>query len=142
MVYSSSTRNRRRALSKGYVTIIFMFCIYSYLQLHTVPNPTFSENLRQACVGRLLTCLADLSGQTTVVKSGEKSSKVAAVASDGEFWVAKVMDTIQTLEKDTKHVSSLTQCEEEEITLRTKALRLADRLKDVCESFFLKRSAF
>jgi len=106
-----------------------------------VPNPTFSENLRQACVGRLLACLADLSGQTTVVKFGEKSSKVAAVASDGEFWVAKVIDTIQALEKDTKHVSLLTQSEEEEISLRKKALQLADRLKDVCESFFLKKCA-
>ena len=129
-------------LPRGTLQSFFIFPIYSYLQLHTVPNPAFSENLRQACVGRLLACLADLSGQTTVVKSSEKSLKVAAVASDGEFWVAKVIDTIQALEEDTKHVSLLTQTEDEEISLRKKVLRLTDRLKDVCESFFLIRCAY
>jgi DNA polymerase phi len=66
-----------------------------------------------------------------VVKSGDKSAKVSAVASDGEFWVSKVLSTIQNLEKDSKHLSLLNDADEDDLALRTKALQIAARLKSV-----------
>lgn len=65
------------------------------------------------------------------MKSGDKSSKISAVASDGVFWVSKVLSTIQTLEKDAKHVALLSEADDEEVALRDKALGIAARLKSV-----------
>lgn len=53
------------------------------------------------------------------------------MASDGEFWVSKVLETIQALEQDNKHVSLLNRLEEEELVMCTNALQLAERLKTV-----------
>lgn len=116
-----------RCKSLRYVLYIINFS----LQLHSIPSPPFSDDLRQSCRTRLLGCLGDLNGQTTVVKSGDKSSKVSAVASDGEFWVSKVLSTIRNLEKDSKHLSLLSDADEDDIALRNKALEIAARLKSV-----------
>ncbi|RDB24111.1 DNA polymerase V [Hypsizygus marmoreus] len=102
-------------------------------ELHSLPNPAFSDELRQSCRSRLLGCLGDLNAQTTVVKSGDKSSKVAAVASDGEFWVSKVLTTVQALEQDSKHASLLNAPEDDVLALRTRALELATRLRSVSD---------
>lgn len=63
--------------------------------------------------------------------SGEKSTKVSAVASDGEFWVSKVLASVGQLEKDTKHVTLLVELDEDEQALCTKAKELAARLSNV-----------
>ncbi|TFK72185.1 hypothetical protein BDN72DRAFT_792794 [Pluteus cervinus] len=101
--------------------------------LHTVPNPQFSDDLRQSCRSRLLMSLADLASQTTTVQAGEKTTKSLGVASDGEFWISKVLDTIQLIEQDTKHISSVTDADEEETALRTKARIVAIRLRGIPE---------
>lgn len=57
--------------------------------------------------------------------------KVSAVASDGQFWVSKVLNTIERLEKDSKHVTRLTETDEEEEENRQKARELTTRLGKV-----------
>lgn len=46
--------------------------------------------------------------------SGDKSTKVHAVASDGEFWTQKTLKAIDRLEKDSKHVSLLEENTQED----------------------------
>lgn len=58
-----------------------------------------------------------------------------AVASDGEFWIERVLSTIDQLEKDTKHVSPLDDVDEEELELRQKSRQIAERLRSVCPLF-------
>jgi DNA polymerase phi len=57
--------------------------------------------------------------------------KTPAVASDGRFWVAKVLETIEHLEKDSKHVSLLAQIDEEDQLLCTKAREVCKNLRMV-----------
>ncbi|KAI0668533.1 DNA polymerase phi-domain-containing protein [Trametes maxima] len=101
--------------------------------LRSVPMPAFSEELRNNCRERLLGCLAELTAQTTLVKEDSKAAKVAAVASDGKFWVSRVLSTIEGLEKDAKHVRSLSEIDSDEVELRQKAHQILARLKDVPE---------
>ncbi|RDX52694.1 hypothetical protein OH76DRAFT_1399938 [Lentinus brumalis] len=101
--------------------------------LRSVPSPAFSEELRKNCRERLLACLADLTGQTTIIKGDSKATKVAAVASDGRFWVSRVLATIEQLEKDTKHLRPLNEPEAEEVERRQKAREIISRLKDASE---------
>jgi DNA polymerase phi len=54
--------------------------------------------------------------------------KTHAVASDGDFWIAKVISTISQLEDDKKH---LTLLEEEEQILRVKAKETVESLRKV-----------
>ncbi|KAI0806965.1 DNA polymerase phi-domain-containing protein [Fomes fomentarius] len=103
--------------------------------LRSAPTPAFSDELRKNCRERLLACLADLTGQTTLIKDDTKAAKVAAVASDGRFWVSRVLSTIEALEKDTKHVKLLNEVEvdDEEVSRRCKARDIISRLKDAPE---------
>ena len=64
-------------------------------------------------------------------KPGEKATKASAVASDGKFWVAKVLETIQRLENDSKHVSSLAEADEDEQQLRVRAREVIETLRAV-----------
>ncbi|KAL4076956.1 DNA polymerase phi-domain-containing protein [Scleroderma yunnanense] len=73
----------------------------------------FKEDLCTHCRTRLLGCLADLTSQTTVVKRGDQTRKETGVASNGEFWISKVLKTLARLDKDTKHVSPLVPVDEE-----------------------------
>jgi nitrogen fixation protein FixH len=57
--------------------------------------------------------------------------KTHAVASDGEFWIAKVISTISQLEEDKKHVALLENAEEEEHALRVKAKETVESLRKV-----------
>lgn len=63
--------------------------------------------------------------------SGEKSSKTHAVASDGDFWITKVISTISQLEEDKKHVTLLENVEEEEQVLHVKAKETVESLRKV-----------
>ena len=117
-----------------------------------MPAPQFSDELRKACRDRLLSCLADLTGQATVVEKGvwlrvswsgivsdiclallegKSAVKIPGAASDGRFWVDRVLSTIELLEKDTKHVAILAEVDEDDRVLRSKARQLAARLQTV-----------
>ncbi|KAG6831186.1 hypothetical protein H0H92_012326 [Tricholoma furcatifolium] len=102
-----------------------------FTALHSLPNLVFSDDLRQSCRNKLLACIGDLNTQTAIVKSGDKTSKMSAVASDGEFWVSKVLKTIQTLNEDSKHVTLLNPLDEEVLMHCTKAHELITQLKNV-----------
>ncbi|CCM03691.1 uncharacterized protein FIBRA_05836 [Fibroporia radiculosa] len=99
--------------------------------LRTLSSPPFSDELAKSCRERLLSCLAELTGQATVVSGGDKAVKVPAVASDGEFWIQRVLCTIGELEKDTKHVRTLDDVDEEQQQLRIKARQTVERLRKV-----------
>ena len=60
-----------------------------------------------------------------------KATKVAAVASDGRLWVSRVLATVETLEKDTKHVKPLEEVDEEDAAPRQKAREVLSRPKNV-----------
>ncbi|KAG6892458.1 hypothetical protein C0992_000424, partial [Termitomyces sp. T32_za158] len=102
-----------------------------FLALHSMPNPVFSDELRKSCRTRLLACISDLNTQTSVVKLTEKTSKMSAVASDGEFWVSKILKTIRTLTEDSKHVSLQINLEDEVLAQCAKAQELSAQLKAV-----------
>ena len=57
--------------------------------------------------------------------------KTHAVASDGDFWIAKVISTISQLEEDKKHVALLQNAEVEEQALRIKAKETVENLRKV-----------
>ncbi|THG98713.1 hypothetical protein EW026_g3515 [Hermanssonia centrifuga] len=103
------------------------------LALRDIPAPIFSDELRKLCRSKLLSCLAELTGQTTVITTGDKTVKVAAVASDGQFWVSKVLSSIGRLEKDEKHVSPLSEAEEGDKAIRGEARALIERLNKISD---------
>ncbi|PSS32180.1 hypothetical protein PHLCEN_2v2053 [Hermanssonia centrifuga] len=103
------------------------------LALRDIPAPIFSDELRKLCRSKLLSCLAELTGQTTVITTGDKTVKVAAVASDGQFWVSKVLSSIGRLEKDGKHVSPLSEVEEGDKAIHGEARALIERLNKISD---------
>lgn len=56
---------------------------------------------------------------------------MAAAASDGKFWVSKVLSTIEQLNQDAKHVRPLSETDEDDKALRQKARNLTERLSIV-----------
>ncbi|KAE9400753.1 hypothetical protein BT96DRAFT_857021 [Gymnopus androsaceus JB14] len=102
-----------------------------YIGLHQIPKPQFSDELRQNCKDKLLGCVADLTSQVTTIEGDSTKVKVAGVAADGEFWVAKVLSTIENLKQDTKHVSAISEIDEEEEAVRLKVKEVVSKLKKV-----------
>ena len=112
-----------------------------------MPQPAVSDELRQTCRNRLLASLSDLSSQTTVVKTGtfanpgnfgsfsnfldEKSTRSIGVATDGKFWISKVLKTIDQLEANTKHVTLHTKPSSGARELYAKARETLTRLLEV-----------
>ncbi|KAH6918992.1 DNA-directed DNA polymerase [Coprinopsis sp. MPI-PUGE-AT-0042] len=103
----------------------------SITALRDVPQPPLSPESRKLCRNRLLTCIGELTGQTTVMKSDDKTTKSSASASDGELWLTKVLSTIQDLESDSKHVLLLNEVEEEDVALFSKVNELLAQLRAV-----------
>lgn len=67
----------------------------------------------------------------TPCPADDKTAKLTAVASDGQFWVARVLSSIEQLDKDTKHVTRLSEVDEDDQALRQKARELISRLRTV-----------
>ncbi|KIO06410.1 hypothetical protein M404DRAFT_24641 [Pisolithus tinctorius Marx 270] len=99
--------------------------------LRALPSPPFTEGFQAHCRTRLLSSLADLTSQTTIVKKGDKTHKEAAVATDGEFWISKVLTTLVRLDKDTKHVSPLAPVDEETQELLDRVKKTHEKLGKV-----------
>lgn len=116
-----------------------------------MPSPSFSDDLRKRCRTRLLNSLADLTGQVTLVKlglypvinwsnlglvdyyfaDGDKMQKEPGVASDGQFWISRVLVTIETLTKDTKHVELIQELDDDDQAVVLKAKKLSGTLQKV-----------
>ncbi|KAJ7751995.1 DNA polymerase phi-domain-containing protein [Mycena metata] len=103
-----------------------------FLGLHKVPSPPFSDALRQQCCSRLLACLADLNGQTRALKLAEdRTIKCPGIASDGEFWVSKVIGSIEHLKEDTKRVALLAETDETDSALHNRVQETVQKLRGV-----------
>ncbi|KAJ3812332.1 DNA polymerase phi-domain-containing protein [Lentinula aff. lateritia] len=102
-----------------------------FIGLQQLPKPQFSDELRQACRDKLLSCLADLTNHMTTIESDNTKVKIAGLAADGELWVTKVLSTIEELKQDTKHVSYIAEIDEEEEVLRAKVREVVAQLKKV-----------
>jgi len=70
--------------------------------------------------------------------TGDKTARTCAVASDGEFWVSKVLQAITALEADPKHVSILVEVDKEDQRLRQKTCLLVPKLRNVSLSVSVK----
>ena len=57
--------------------------------------------------------------------------KEFGVASDGEFWVSRVLTTIETLAKNTKHVALIQELDDNDQAVVLKAKKLAGTLRKV-----------
>ncbi|KAJ7470617.1 DNA polymerase phi-domain-containing protein [Mycena latifolia] len=103
-----------------------------FLGLHKIPSPPFSDSLRQQCRSRLLGCLADLNVQTRNLKLVEdRTIKCPAIASDGEFWVSKVVTSLELLQEDPKRVALLAESDENDKVLHTKVKDIVQKLREV-----------
>ncbi|KAJ7273570.1 DNA polymerase phi-domain-containing protein [Mycena haematopus] len=103
-----------------------------FLGLHTIPSPPLSDALRQQCRSRLLGCLADLNNLTRSLKLDEdRTIKCPGIASDGEFWVSKVISSIERLKEDTKRVALLADIDPTDFALHEKVLETVERLRKV-----------
>ncbi|KAG9226432.1 hypothetical protein CCMSSC00406_0003311 [Pleurotus cornucopiae] len=69
-----------------------------------LPTQNLSDELRQDCRTRLLTCLGELTNQVATIKGDAKSAKIPGVASDGQFWVCRTLSTITKMEGLKKYV--------------------------------------
>ncbi|KAJ7694223.1 DNA polymerase phi-domain-containing protein [Mycena rosella] len=103
-----------------------------FLGLHKIPSPPFSDSLRQQCRSRLLGCLADLNGQTRTLKLAEdRTIKCPGIASDGEFWVSKVVTSVERLQEDSKRVALLAESDENDSALHAKVKDTVQKLRGV-----------
>ncbi|KAJ7172623.1 DNA polymerase phi-domain-containing protein [Mycena filopes] len=106
--------------------------IIPFLGLHKLPSPPFSDALREQCCSRLLACLADLNGQSRPLKLAEdRTIKCPGIASDEEFWVSKVISSIEQLKKDTKRVALLAETDETDLALHTRVQEAVQKLRGV-----------
>jgi DNA polymerase phi len=95
-------------------------------------KPAFTKELQSSCRIKLLGCLADLTVATTTVKAEDgKAAKSTGTAADGSFWVSKVLESIRRFEDESKHISPVTDMDEEETALRAKAKETLSSLKTV-----------
>ncbi|PFH52419.1 hypothetical protein AMATHDRAFT_139897 [Amanita thiersii Skay4041] len=101
--------------------------------LHIFAQPPLKEELRQQCCTRLLIILGDLNSQTSIVKTDNISVKATAVASDGEFWMAKVLRTIKQLEEDTKHIAFCAKISPQVEELYSGARETLSRLREATD---------
>ncbi|KDQ06741.1 hypothetical protein BOTBODRAFT_121098 [Botryobasidium botryosum FD-172 SS1] len=106
-----------------------------FQSLRAAPRPPVSDDLHASCRTRLFACLGELTSQITLQKSADgRTLKLQGSATDGEFWVAKVLDVITGLEKDRKHVALLAEIDEDVVGLRQQAMELVKRLEEVPEA--------
>ncbi|KAG2365801.1 hypothetical protein BDR07DRAFT_1398137 [Suillus spraguei] len=96
--------------------------------LRVTPSSILSEDFRRICRSKLLGCLADLTPPTASQK-GEKAPKEGTI--DDESWISKVFNVVNDLDKDSKHVTSLSEPSQEEQLLLQQAHKTIDHLRQV-----------
>ncbi|KAG2041767.1 DNA polymerase phi-domain-containing protein [Suillus americanus] len=96
--------------------------------LRVTPSSPVSDDFRRICRGKLLGCLADLT-PSTVSQKGDKAPKEGSV--DDESWISKVFTVVDHLDKDSKHVTSLSEPSQEEQLLLQQAHEIIDHLRQV-----------
>ena len=125
--------------------------------MRKIPKPPFSEDLRTECRAKLLSSVAELTGQSSSIKSGEiphanppramcseqcegtneKAPRATGVSSNGEFWILHVLETTRKLESMPKSVHLAFPIDDEDEAgnkLTDKAQETLTRLKAVCRT--------
>ena len=72
---------------------------------------------------------------SAVHRSEKETVKLPGVASDGEFWISKVLRTIIGLEGDSKHVKPLFRLDGDEHKIRDRAVLVIGKVKVSCKIF-------
>ncbi|KAF8274212.1 DNA polymerase phi-domain-containing protein [Lactarius quietus] len=98
---------------------------------HKMPSPPFTDDLRRQCRERLLGCLADLTRLLNFAQTVDRAQRMLGVASDGEPWVSRVLQTIRRLEQDSKHVELLSAFDSEDREVLERSCNLVTKLKKV-----------
>jgi DNA polymerase phi len=106
-------------------------------QIHSVPSPPYSDQLRRQCRERLLGCLADLTQLSIVTKTTEKVQRITGIALDGQLWLSRVVEIIRKLEQDSKHVALLSELDEDDRRQLGHACRTVAWLRKVRPRFVL-----
>ncbi|KAG2157394.1 DNA polymerase phi-domain-containing protein [Suillus clintonianus] len=98
--------------------------------LHVTPSNLPSEDFRRICRGKLLGCLADLTPPPTASPKGDKAPKEGTKVDD-ESWISKIFTVVNQLDKDSKHVTPLSEPSQEEQLLLQQAHKIIDNLRQV-----------
>lgn len=106
-------------------------------QIHCVPSPPYSDQLRRQCRERLLGCLADLTQSSIVTKTAEKVQRFTGITSDGQLWLSRVVQIIRKLEQDSKHVTLLSELDQDDRRKLEDAHRTVAWLRKVRPRFVL-----
>ncbi|KAN0066282.1 DNA-directed DNA polymerase [Thecaphora frezii] len=82
--------------------------------LSVLPEVKLTDEFRQLCRSRLLSCLSELSSQTTVLSDSDgKTRKAQGVNSKGELWLSLAYDSMLRFDKETKTFASVFDRDEE-----------------------------
>ncbi|WWC68679.1 uncharacterized protein I206_102613 [Kwoniella pini CBS 10737] len=103
--------------------------------LHTIPKPALSEPTAAACRSRLSSCLVELTTASVSQRASDDSKTPRQQGCDisGRLWLRRALDTLSTLEKDSKYVEITAEADEEIVGLRKQALSTLDALEKVKE---------
>ncbi|KAL7413375.1 DNA polymerase phi-domain-containing protein [Mrakia frigida] len=98
----------------------------TFVHLQSLPTPSLSDSLHAVCRTRLSSVLGELTSESSLIKDAEgKTSRVHGSDSTGTLWISRALDIVYALEKDTKHVTLVTEEEglAEDIKVARKAAR-------------------
>ncbi|KAK7014985.1 DNA polymerase phi-domain-containing protein [Favolaschia claudopus] len=103
-----------------------------FIGLRKISTPPFSDILRDQCRNRLLSCLAELTHQTrSLTLDEDRTIKCPGIASDDEFWISKVIGSVERLKEDTKRVALLVEADEVDSSLQAKVNETVAKLRQV-----------
>ncbi|KAG0705011.1 DNA polymerase phi-domain-containing protein [Suillus ampliporus] len=99
--------------------------------LRVTPSSLTSDDFRRTCRSKLLSCLADLTPPPTASQKGDKAPKEGTIKVDDESWISKVFTVVSQLDKDSKHVTPLSEPSQEEQLLLQQSCEAMDNLRQV-----------
>ncbi|KAI6150287.1 DNA polymerase phi-domain-containing protein [Pisolithus tinctorius] len=122
--FAALIRNGSVPKSDEWIQIILDW--YTVNGLYSIRKKSGSSSIRAVCQVSPSGAPVDL-----ITWPGDKTHKEAAVATDGEFWISKVLTTLARLDKDTKHVSPLAPVDEETQELLDRVKKTHEKLGKV-----------
>jgi DNA polymerase phi len=81
--------------------------------------------------------LADLTQSSIVTKTAEKVQRFTGITSDGQLWLSRVVQIIRKLEQDSKHVTLLSELDQDDRRKLEDAHRTVAWLRKVRPRFVL-----
>ena len=87
--------------------------------LNKLPEPALTDEAKQQCRSRLVSCLSELSGQTTVLSDSDgKTRKAPGVTSTGVLWLQKAHEIMVRFGKDKNFTTIFDNDDEIEATIK------------------------